>query len=362
MFSKELLLKISNSLPEWYEDNYDQHRFGPFKQDVKRSAKDAILSRTPLRNAKALAERMQWFNKYLNGLETTYALLTDKKSKDLLVDLMAYRILGHRHVKLPTNTLDYWDVLARLEKAANKSREELDTGFLDFKLSKMNLAELGYDLDMYVRPPAVMAQVFLGQYKYSNGQIVIQAETGDVVLDCGGCWGETAMFFAENVGDSGKVLCFEFVPSNLKILNKNVSMNARIAERVTVVENPLWSADGGELYYQDRGPASRCDSEKFEGATGSVSLKTIDQIFEEQGLEKVSFIKMDIEGAELNALKGGEHTIRKFKPKLAISLYHSLEDFCVIPAYINSLELGYEFYLGHATIHAEETVLFAVVK
>jgi len=68
---------------------------------------------------------------------------------------------------------------------------------------------------------------------------------------------------------------------------------------------------------------------------------------------------MDIEGAELDALRGAEQTLRAFKPRLAISLYHNKTDLTEIPEYLNALDLGYEFYLDHFTIHNEETVLFA---
>jgi hypothetical protein len=68
---------------------------------------------------------------------------------------------------------------------------------------------------------------------------------------------------------------------------------------------------------------------------------------------------MDIEGAELPALRGAEATLRAFRPKLAIALYHRLDDFIDIPAYLDGLGLGYAFFLGHFTIHSEETVLFA---
>jgi hypothetical protein len=68
---------------------------------------------------------------------------------------------------------------------------------------------------------------------------------------------------------------------------------------------------------------------------------------------------MDIEGAELEALKGAKKTLLLFKPKLAISVYHNLHDLWTIPQWIESLDLGYQFYLRHFTIHSEETVLFA---
>lgn len=71
---------------------------------------------------------------------------------------------------------------------------------------------------------------------------------------------------------------------------------------------------------------------------------------------------MDIEGAEPFALKGAIETIKTFKPVLAIAIYHSIDDFIHIPKWIDSLNLGYKFYLGHYTIHSEETILFAQIN
>ena len=94
---------------------------------------------------------------------------------------------------------------------------------------------------------------------------------------------------------------------------------------------------------------------------GEFSVKTlsIDDLVAQNGLDRVDFIKLDIEGAELRTLKGAEHTLNRFHPLLAISLYHSLDDFVDIPAFIRGLDFTYEFFLDHFTIHREETVLFA---
>lgn len=76
--------------------------------------------------------------------------------------------------------------------------------------------------------------------------------------------------------------------------------------------------------------------------------------------EKVTFIKMDIEGAELEALKGCQNTIKKYRPKLAISVYHKKEDIIEIPGYIMSLVPDYHFYLRHYSSGFAETVLYAL--
>lgn len=70
---------------------------------------------------------------------------------------------------------------------------------------------------------------------------------------------------------------------------------------------------------------------------------------------------MDIEGAEQKAQQGAVETLKRFKPNLAISIYHSLKDYSEIALRIDGLQLGYKFHVRHFTIHLEETVLFATV-
>src|SRR5690606_21058481 len=105
----------------------------------------------------------------------------------------------------------------------------------------------------------------------------------------------------------------------------------------------------------------RVSMEEFQGYTHKSSTISIDDFVRENNPEKIDFIKMDIEGAETFSLDGAMETIKTFKPKLAISVYHSLPDFYNILRMIKDLNLGYKFFLRHATIHSQETVLFATV-
>ncbi len=356
-FTENLLIKICKSLGEWHPENYDVHRHGPLPWKRKlRDRLDTMLGHRPPAGVERRAEKLQ---KHFPGLETLWNQLEDDASRHLLVDLMAYRLLGYRYVKLDTNTPEYWRVLKRWEARAASASERLPTGFRDFDLTMQSLDDFGLGMKAWLRPGAVMSQLFLEQYRHKAGSVCIGVEQGDVVFDCGGCWGETALHFAEQAGTGGRVVSFEFVPSNVKIFRKNLDLNPELRKRIDLVEHPLWSETGGLLHFSDNGPGSRAEPEPFPGATGSVAMRTIDSVMDEKGLDKLSFIKMDIEGAELNALKGAERSIREHCPQLAISVYHSIEDFYEIPAYLQSLGLGYRFYLRHATIHAEETVLFA---
>ena len=70
---------------------------------------------------------------------------------------------------------------------------------------------------------------------------------------------------------------------------------------------------------------------------------------------------MNIEGAELEALRGCENIIRNQKPTLAISIYHKAEDFVDIPAYLLSLVPEYKLYYRHYSLYKYETILYAMI-
>ena len=91
-----------------------------------------------------------------------------------------------------------------------------------------------------------------------------------------------------------------------------------------------------------------------------VEVTTIDNVV---GSTRVAFIKMDVEGAELEALKGAQNVIRRDMPILAISAYHKQEDFITLIPYIADLcneEEKYCLYLRHHGIVQTELVIYAV--
>jgi len=293
--------------------------------------------------------------------EFLYNALADEPSRVLLVKLIAYRILGYRRVKLPRNNPGYWRDIDAMNGYRTEA-EPLAIKFMDARLYVHDLKPLGYDFKCHASGPGLACAVVQKHYEYHNGDVHCKAEVGDVVVDAGGCWGETCLYFAHEAGQSGAVVAFEFIPSNLAVLKRNRALNPHLAANYHVVDNPLWSSEGLKLYYVDWGPGSRVtpDVNRYHSWEGIVETVTIDQTLVKLGLNRVDFIKMDIEGAELEALKGAERSIRKHRPKLAISLYHNVEDVDVIPRYLASLDLGYRFYLDHHTIYQNETVLFAV--
>lgn len=357
---------ISDALERYrvndWQDNWDYRRFGPYqppsliaraKTGIKAFIKALLGSVGLYRNNKHVSmlaneAAFQWL----------YERLSDKESRQILIDVLAYRVLGHRKVRLPLNTPEYWKKLEELERKADTS-DSIDLGFLGWKVERYDLADEGYPIQVYARAPAVFTQMLIQQYRCITPDHVIEVGAGDTVIDAGGCYGDTALYFAHKAGESGRVFSFEFMPDNIKVFNRNLDLNPTLAARIEIVPNPLWSSSGQELYVEGVGPAAHITTSPKAADANQVQTMKIDDLANSKQLARVDFIKMDIEGAELEALKGAEETIRRHRPKLAISVYHYLPNFWEIAQWIEGLGLGYRFYLRHFTIHAEETVLFA---
>jgi FkbM family methyltransferase len=197
----------------------------------------------------------------------------------------------------------------------------------------------------------------LDQYGYGDR---VAAEPGDVVFDVGGCWGDTALYFAELVGPAGKVFTFEFDPENLAVMRRNLALNPDLASRIEVVESALWHTPGETLEFIEAGRMSQLSGNGEAVAPGrSVVTATLDGFVAESGIDRVDLVKMDVEGAELDVLAGGRVTLARHAPKLALAAYHKDDDLVTIPAALRALGAGYELYLDTFSPLEDETVLFA---
>jgi FkbM family methyltransferase len=380
-FKRALRRQIRSSVRNFHTDNWDHAEQGPEPAPlglptlrylaapvIQLARKAKILWADHVRPLAVDVARLVWPTleyrlklKRYEGIGYLYDRLEDTESKELLVKLFTFRMMGHRKVKLPRNSPEYWSNIQRIANLPIMG-PPMQVEFMNLVLQLRDLNPIGYDLRAYCTERGGSFVFLQRQYELHRGTTHCLAESGDVVIDAGGCWGETALYFAHQAGDRGKVLCFEFIPSNLSVLDKNTAENPTLAKTICVKRVPLWSVEGQTLYYVDWGPGSRVSFDKMRAdfADTKCSTTTIDATVENENIDRLDFIKMDIEGAELNALKGGEKSLKRFHPKLAISLYHSVEDFRDIPRYIDSLGLKYKFYLDHHTLYQNETVLFAL--
>jgi FkbM family methyltransferase len=363
-FEQILKEKLIQESRNYYKDNYDYYAF-PKKRFTKKV----------INIFKWLFFRPVWFKisfkskfifrkflgifhirAYIQDLEQMHQTLADSESKDLFIKIVCFRVLGYVKVKLPLSSPSYWGGIKQIESCVIPN-QELTLPHKPYKLPKHEFKDRLDGLAIYLGSKAIFTTFIIEQYRYSN-KIDICATSGDIVLDFGGCYGDTALYFASKIGGSGKVFTFEFIPSNIDIMKINLQLNPELESRVEIVNRPLWDTSNNKVFYSDRGASSQIDFREFDNYDGTTSTITCDDFVEIYKLEQVNFIKTDIEGAEPYALRGAQKTIRRFKPKLAISIYHNMSDFTKIIKQIDELNLGYKFYLGHATFYASETVLF----
>ncbi len=371
-FKIELQKKIRESKKNNFGiENYDDHRFGPYLEkkitayitnkpvfNFTYILKSQVKKIIGYKSRQFVNAKLKSINNYLDRLQFFWEQVNEE-DKNLLVDIIAYRLLGYKKIKLPINNPSYWNAI---EKAATlkDDKDTHDPHFLHFILKKYDLAEIGYNIEFYFTDLGIATDFIIEQYAYkSKNEYLVSAEKEDIVLDLGACWGDTALYFAAKAGVHGKVYSFEFIPENIHIFKKNIALNFSFINRIELVKHPVSDRTGQEIFFKDNGPASRIETRPFEGQTGSATTISIDDFVRSKNLAHVNFIKMDIEGAERKALEGAIETIKKFRPKLAIAIYHSMEDIVNIPMWIAGLNLGYKMYIGHYTIHTEETILFA---
>jgi FkbM family methyltransferase len=372
-FLESYTQKVFDSLDNDFEDNWDGFRFGcpdPYSQHSRsKSILHESLSAVGLTTLGAarlkvgvrereMSKAISFVAPHISNLEWLFSKLADEQSKHTLVEVIAYRALGHRKIKLSMNNPKHWENL-RLAETLIVGDKQIPTGFMHFKLQEMDLNKIGYPIRFFFSPVGVVIDFIEQQYRCQTPDYAVECEPGDQAIDAGGCWADTALYFAHKVGSAGKVHSFEFLPSNLEIYRRNLDMNPELKLRVDLIQNPIWSTAGEEIAIDANGPGTRLRPDELESGKMKFCTESIDHLVETGRIAKVDFIKMDIEGAELAALRGAEQTVRRFKPKLAITVYHSLNDFWEIPMYLESLNLGYRFSLRHFTIHSEETVLYA---
>lgn len=345
MFRAQLGQRFASCAATLLEDNFDHDRFG--------------AAESPEQAARSAAFAAHAFDMLQHGRDEVSVvanLLADADSVRWWTDLLLYRLLGYRHVKLPSNNAGHWD-------ARNRARQ---AGAEGAGLSGGNGEAKRFVLAGEAGDPIVFDgwwfnvawTFYLRQYYFSRAGVQIRPRAGDCVIDAGACYGDTLLAFADTVGAAGQVHAFEVLPNNLEVARHNLRLNPRLEGRVRL--NPAGTGSRtGSLFLHGSGPGALVNDQPSPVRVGVTS---IDDYVREACLARLDFIKMDIEGSELAALEGARASLQRFRPKLAISIYHRPEDFTQIPLWVDDLRLGYRCYLDHYTIHQEETVLYAIAE
>lgn len=261
-----------------------------------------------------------------------------------------FHMLDAKNVAAAINTgisHEEWDILCVCE--GNHKKEYMK----DFAGSKY----LSDKENEEIITGARVTEYILNQYEYKD---ICTLHEGDTFLDCGACFGDTAVWAMDKVGDSGTVVSFEPIENQVEVLKENVKRHSAVRKTRVLVENAAVSDGNGYLLFDECWGGSPVGSSR-EAKDGKVRVSKvkIDDYCREHNI-RPDYIKMDIEGAELSALSGAQETIQKLKPRLAICVYHKLiDDFMEIPSFIKSIVPSYKFYLKKSH-YVNETVLFAV--
>jgi len=93
-----------------------------------------------------------------------------------------------------------------------------------------------------------------------------------------------------------------------------------------------------------------------------VNAISVDEFVKENKIKKIDFIKLDVEGAELQILKGAKITLKRDRPQLAVAIYHKKEDLFEIPIFLSRVLKNYKYRIGHYSSTFWDTVLYAVPK
>jgi FkbM family methyltransferase len=213
------------------------------------------------------------------------------------------------------------------------------------------LLDEGYEVDHIINVGE--EHVKLGNLQYFDlPQLKEKSFSHEVFVD-GGCYdGSTSVEFIkwnENSGGCpGYVYAWEPNPKNMEQCEKKFKDNGI---KYTMIPKGLWN-ESGTLSFAMRGAGSRISAE----GDININVDSMDDTIKEE----VTFIKMDIEGSEYQAIQGARKTIEKYRPRLAICIYHKPEDIWELPALIHEIDPTYKFYLRHYSFNSAETVLYAL--
>lgn len=195
----------------------------------------------------------------------------------------------------------------------------------------------------------------LVQNQYFDEEIISLTDR-EVFIDCGAYTGDTLESFASRVEKFSKYYALE---PDERCFDRLCNVIRGVERRGKVIHIPMGSwKEKTELRFSIE---NACGEIAMDEGAKAISVDKIDNII---GLneEKITFIKMDVEGSELFSLQGAEEVIKRDKPKLAICVYHKREDLITLPQYIKKLVPEYKLYLRCYFPYASELVLYAVCE
>jgi FkbM family methyltransferase len=258
--------------------------------------------------------------------------IIDVVSINNIFQIYSKSLLPYYHFETPEYYLENFELLenAYSKLSDDESRQQF-IGHLK--------ARIGYSFDVIP---------YAQTYNQYFPQDIVKLERNEIFLDCGAYTGDTLSDFLKHSDTPHeKFICLEPDPINLGALTNTI--NEKNIKNVEVYSIAVGNQNA-ELNFEATGGGGAGLS---ESGTLKVSCKRIDDFFN----EKFTFIKLDIEGAELDALKGADKTISSNRPKIAVCIYHLPSDLWSIILYLSE---RYPFYTFSARTHQYDGLDFVL--
>ncbi len=207
-----------------------------------------------------------------------------------------------------------------------------------------------------------------GKYKYllcteepkESLERLLNTEKIKVTCDLGAYKGDTAKLFFDTFTNSEKIYAVEPDPKTFLKLSAFAVEYSTVERRIIPLNFAASDKEDTVCYSGSASRGAGVMGKNHRAKDTTVACKPLDSV----GIEKVDFIKYDVEGDEAAALVGSESTIRKNKPSLSVSLYHKTDDLFSLPLYIKKLLADDENYTFHLTrpfcIPAWDIMFYAV--
>ncbi len=187
-----------------------------------------------------------------------------------------------------------------------------------------------------------------------------QPQKGDVIIDCGAHIGNCTILFSRLVGKNGHIITMEPFEDSLRIFKKRTES---LKAKISTFKNGLWSENKILPLSIFHDQTISCQilnetEEVYDKNTKLIECCTIDHVVSHINPDRLDLIKMDIEGAEIEALKGAVTTMHKYSPKFVIASYHirNNEKTCFeVEKFL--IKNGYSFstyFLPHLTTYGEK--------
>lgn len=184
----------------------------------------------------------------------------------------------------------------------------------------------------------------------------MKPKKGDLVIDVGAHYGFYTLYASQLVGDKGTILAFEPHPHNYERLLTNMEVNK--IKNAKAFSTALGDFDGQTKLYIT--PHSDGHSTFFRTENYlNVKTRKMDTVVAKLGLEKVDLIKIDAEGDEMTVLKGAIETIKKYKPKITMGVYHFQNEIIEIKKWFKTNATLYDIKtVNNRYLHATSSKFF----